>query len=386
MKTNNQFSSVLTITLKTTERVFYMTDLIKIREVTERYNIPARTLRYYEDMGLIESARVADYAYRLYDQRALKRLEQILILRKLNISIKDIQLIFQSAGSDVVLDVLGRKVDLLRDLRDIILEFIEQIRKMDFSSDADVKLLYERAATVETRIENIPYEGNASKANRLFDISEKLKKAPEVRIVQINPFKAFSSGADSIENVMGPFQEWQEAHNHLDKKMMYGSPDFLWFEEDKATWIWAVEDGVSGVFFVLQYRAHRGAVPFSLAAGGGCAHLIKRFHNPPHAFPGQGPLINHLDGLTYLILALAATVLHHLHLVDQRTQQVWPVRGKLICHQAKSVVHSSFPHRSALAVYGACRLITVHPVYSSTQQLPAEGTPAVGTAQDARQT
>ncbi len=393
MKTNNQFSSVLTITLKTTERVFYMTDLIKIREVTERYNIPARTLRYYEDMGLIESARVADYAYRLYDQRALKRLEQIFILRKLNISIKDIQLIFQSAGSDVVLDVLGRKVedindevDLLRDLRDIILEFIEQIRKMDFSSDADVKLLYERAATVETRIENIPYEGNASKANRLFDISEKLKKAPEVRIVQINPFKAFSSGADSIENVMGPFQEWQEAHNHLVKKMMYGSPDFLWFEEDKATWIWAVEDGVSGVFFVLQYRAHRGALPFSLAAGGGCAHLIKRFHNPPHAFPGQGPLINHLDGLTYLILALAATVLHHLHLVDQRTQQVWPVRGKLICHQAKSVVHSSFPHRSALAVYGACRLITAHPVYSSTQQLSAEGTPAVGTAQDARQT
>lgn len=229
-----------------------MTDLIKIREVTERYNIPARTLRYYEDMGLIESARVADYAYRLYDRQALKRLEQILILRKLNISIKDIQLIFQAAGSETVLEVLGRKVEdineevaLLRDLRDIILEFIEQIREMDFSSDTDVKLLYKRAATVETRIENIPYEGNASKVNQLFDISNKLKKAPEVRIVQINPFKAFSSGADTIENVMGPFQEWQEAHNHLVRKMLYGAPDFLWFEEDKATWIWAVEDGVT---------------------------------------------------------------------------------------------------------------------------------------------
>lgn len=229
-----------------------MTDLIKIREVSERYNIPTRTLRYYEDMGLIESSRVADYAYRLYDQKALKRLEQILILRKLNISIKDIQLIFQATSSETVLDVLGRKVEdindevaLLRDLRDIILEFIEQIKQADFSSDADVKMLYERAAAVETSIENIPYEGNASKVNRLLDISDKLKKAPEVRIVQINPFKAFSSGADTIENVMGPFQEWQEAHNHLVKKMMYGSPDFLWFEEDKATWIWAVEDGVT---------------------------------------------------------------------------------------------------------------------------------------------
>ncbi len=229
-----------------------MTDLVKIREVTERYNIPARTLRYYEDMGLIESARIDGYAYRLYDRQALKRLEQILILRKLNISIKDIQLIFGAEGSETVLEVLGRKVEdindevaLLRDLRDIILEFIEQIRKMDFGSDDDVKLLYERAAAVETRIENIPYEGNASKVNRLFDISEKLKKAPEVRIVRINPFKAFSSGADSIENVMGPFQEWQEAHNHLVKKMIYGSPDFLSFEGDKAVWIWAVEDGVT---------------------------------------------------------------------------------------------------------------------------------------------
>lgn len=229
-----------------------MTDLVKIREVSERYNIPARTLRYYEDMGLIESARLADYAYRLYDQQALKRLEQILILRKLNISIKDIQLIFQATGSETVLDVLGRKVEdindevaLLRELRDIILEFIEQIRKMDFSSDIDVKMLYEKAATVESRIENIPYEGNVSKVNRLFDISDKLKRAPEVRIVQINPFRAFSSGMDTIENVMGPFQEWQEQHNHFVKKMMYGSPDFLWFEEDKAVWIWAVEDGVT---------------------------------------------------------------------------------------------------------------------------------------------
>lgn len=199
-----------------------MADLIKIREVTEQYNIPARTLRYYEDMGLIESVRSADYAYRMYDRQALKRLEQILILRRLNISIKDIQLIFQAAGSETVLDVLGRKVEdineevaLLRDLRDIILVFIEQIRKMDFSSDRDVKLLYEKAAAVETRIENIAYEGNASKVNQLFEISDKLKKAHEVRIVQINPFKAFSSGADTIENVMGPFQEWQEAHNHL---------------------------------------------------------------------------------------------------------------------------------------------------------------------------
>ena len=58
-----------------------MNDLIKIRDVSVKYDISARTLRYYEDMGLITSARSDDYAYRLYDEAAVQRLEQILILR-----------------------------------------------------------------------------------------------------------------------------------------------------------------------------------------------------------------------------------------------------------------------------------------------------------------
>lgn len=88
-----------------------MGNLAKIREISVRYNISARTLRYYEDMGLIESTRNDDYAYRLYDEAAIKRLEQILILRRLNISIKDIKRIFNTAGSEVVLDVLEKKAD-----------------------------------------------------------------------------------------------------------------------------------------------------------------------------------------------------------------------------------------------------------------------------------
>lgn len=48
-----------------------MNELIKIREVSTKYDISARTLRYYEDMGLITSIRSNDYAYRLYDEAAV---------------------------------------------------------------------------------------------------------------------------------------------------------------------------------------------------------------------------------------------------------------------------------------------------------------------------
>jgi len=68
-----------------------MDGLIKIKDVSDRYGITARTLRYYEDMGLISSTRSGDYAFRLYDETAVRRIEQILVLRKLNVSIRDIQ-------------------------------------------------------------------------------------------------------------------------------------------------------------------------------------------------------------------------------------------------------------------------------------------------------
>ena len=230
-----------------------MNELIKIRDVSSKYDISARSLRYYEDMGLITSTRSNDYAYRLYDEIAVKRLEQILILRKLNISIKDIQRIFNTSGSEAVLEVLGKKVEdidgevaLLHELKEIVLEFIRQIERADFGNDSDVKMLYEKAKEIEGKLVNVSYNGNPSNGNRLLDVTEKMKKAPEVRIIQINPFKAFSSGLDTMDNVMGSFQQWQEEHNHLVKKLIYGAPDFLWFEEDmRAVWIWAVEDWVT---------------------------------------------------------------------------------------------------------------------------------------------
>ena len=232
-----------------------MNELIKIKEVSGKYNVSARTLRYYEDMGLLTSTRGEDYAYRMYDEAAVKRLEQILILRKLNISVKDIKRIFNTSGSEVVLEVLGKKVDdidgeiaLLHELKEIIMEFISHIRQADFSKDADVKMLYEKAKDIEGQLVNVDYNGNpgVSKARRLVEVTEKLRKAPEARIVKINPFRAFSSGLKTMDELFGPFNQWQQAHNHLVKNLIYGAPDFLWFEEDgRGEWIWAVEDWVT---------------------------------------------------------------------------------------------------------------------------------------------
>ena len=235
-----------------------MSELIKIRDVSSKYDISARALRYYEDVGLINSVRTADYAYRLYNDDAIKRLEQILILRKLNISIKDIQRIFSASGSEIVLEVLGKKADdideevsLLNELKEVVLEFIRQIKQADFSNVSDVTMLYDKASKIETRLTSNSYNGNPAKetVSKLLDVTGKMKKIPEVRIVQMRSFKAFSSGLETFDKVFGTFWKWQQEHVELVQETVFGYPNFLSFEkiegETRAVWFWAIRDGVT---------------------------------------------------------------------------------------------------------------------------------------------
>ncbi|MCL2604672.1 MAG: MerR family transcriptional regulator [Defluviitaleaceae bacterium] len=136
-----------------------MNELTKIKEVSNLFNVTTRTLRFYEKMGLIKSTRDESSGYRLYDETALARLRQILILRKMNISIGDIGKIFASHNSYTVLSVLDKKVDdidndiaLLYELKELILEFIQQMRKIDFHNEADVKTLFDKAVEIESSL------------------------------------------------------------------------------------------------------------------------------------------------------------------------------------------------------------------------------------------
>ncbi|MEG0276843.1 MAG: MerR family transcriptional regulator [Coprobacillus sp.] len=195
-----------------------MNELIKIRDISTKYDISARTLRYYEDMGLITSTRSDNYAYRLYDDNAIQRLEQILILRKLNISVKDIQRIFNTSGSEVVLEVLEKKVNaideevsLLHELKTIVLDFIRQIEQSDFSRESDIKMLYEKAKEIETQIVNVDYDGNAANVNRLLEVTQKLVATPD--IIEKHSYCYLIFNLNNKQNVIEAVEMYTKAFN-----------------------------------------------------------------------------------------------------------------------------------------------------------------------------
>lgn len=61
-----------------------------IADVARMSGVTARTLRHYDDIGLLEPARVGANGYRYYEQEQLLRLQQILVLRELGLSLAEI--------------------------------------------------------------------------------------------------------------------------------------------------------------------------------------------------------------------------------------------------------------------------------------------------------
>jgi DNA-binding transcriptional MerR regulator len=186
----------------------------------------------------------------MYDSEALKRLEQILILRKLNISIRDIKRIFDTAGSEVVLEVLGKKAEniddeiaLLSELKSVVLDFIEQIKAADFGSSSDIKRLYEKASEIETRLVKADYEGNTANVNKVAAAAGKLIKHQYVWVLYLPPCKMLSSGFLRGDEQMRKFDKcWTQIDSKRHDR--FYARDFMYWEPDGNANIWwlALED------------------------------------------------------------------------------------------------------------------------------------------------
>ena len=57
--------------------------MMTVNEVSKRTGVSIRTLQYYDKIGLLRAAGRTEAGYRLYDNAALERLQQILLFREL---------------------------------------------------------------------------------------------------------------------------------------------------------------------------------------------------------------------------------------------------------------------------------------------------------------
>jgi len=76
--------------------------------------ISTRTLRYYDEIGILKPARINSSGYRIYGKEEVDRLQQILFYRELGVSLDSIKNIITSPSFN--------GVEALREHREKLLE------------------------------------------------------------------------------------------------------------------------------------------------------------------------------------------------------------------------------------------------------------------------
>lgn len=71
-----------------------------VKEISELTGISARTLHYYDEIGLFVPTSKSEAGYRLYDDRALETLQQILFFREFDIPLKKIKAVMENPDLD----------------------------------------------------------------------------------------------------------------------------------------------------------------------------------------------------------------------------------------------------------------------------------------------
>ena len=136
--------------------------MMTVKEVSKLTGVSIRTLQYYDRIGLLHPAEYTESGYRLYDDASLERLQQILLFRELEFSLKDIKEIISSPGFDRS-KALGQQIELLKLKKEHIQNLIDlavgikamEVKQLTFDA-FDTRKIDEYAAQAKASWGNTP--------------------------------------------------------------------------------------------------------------------------------------------------------------------------------------------------------------------------------------
>jgi len=121
-----------------------------IADVARMSGVTSRTLRHYDEIGLLPPAYVASNGHRYYEEAQLLRLQQILLMRELDVGLREIQ---------AVLDSEADRVAVLREHHARLLEERDRLGTLARTVARTIAHLEEKETTMSiNRPENL-FEG-----------------------------------------------------------------------------------------------------------------------------------------------------------------------------------------------------------------------------------
>jgi DNA-binding transcriptional MerR regulator len=171
-------------------------ELARIGDVVGTFGLSSRTLRYYEQVGILWSFHPENKAQRHYDAAALERLKQIIVLRKLQIPIRDIVSVFENNSMTALirtfvdkLESLDTEISALSELRQLVDEFLHKMLMSGIRKISAITLLYEeteKRLAIVKKNETVTFE-------KLSKISREALRLHDIRIIRLAPMHVLTS-------------------------------------------------------------------------------------------------------------------------------------------------------------------------------------------------
>ena len=114
-----------------------------VKDVSEMTGVSIRALRYYDEIGLLKPTELTDAGYRLYDNKALERLQEIMFFKELEIPLEDIKKIMDNPDynkEQVLLTqktLLEQKRNRLNGIIELISDVMKGVNTMSFEAFND---------------------------------------------------------------------------------------------------------------------------------------------------------------------------------------------------------------------------------------------------------
>lgn len=190
-----------------------------IKDVARATGLTSRTLRHYEQIGLLHPSRVASNGYRFYGEAELSRLYRILSLRALEVPLSAIQIALDDDTS--LAETIQSHLALLEERRDRTNQQITVVRQtlnaVQKGQEMSIKEVFagvdqtQYEAEVRQRWGNDAWERSAKRRNEMDDDG---RKADDERSLDINAALRVAAEAeidptsDEFQALVGDHYTW----------------------------------------------------------------------------------------------------------------------------------------------------------------------------------
>lgn len=156
--------------------------MMTVNEVSKLTGVSIRTLQYYDQIGLLRPAGRTEAGYRLYDDAALERLQQILLFRELEFPLKEIQKILESPSFDRIM-ALEQQITLPTMKKQHLDDLISLARKLKMTGGTCMDFTAFDTRKIKEYEEQAKKEWGATPEYREFEKKNADKTLAEVKVM-----------------------------------------------------------------------------------------------------------------------------------------------------------------------------------------------------------